>query len=455
MELSSNNRQSAFLILWNKLEDGRLPHGALGEVADFFSVDRTTISRLWRAVKNKIDEAVNNQNGEEVDIDKLLISSRLYESGRKSTGRKMKWDRAALKEAVRQLRLTDRQNFRMLAMNVSVPLPTLHRLFQKGVFRRHTSALKPFLTEENKVSRVAYCLDEIDGTTVTGGAEVRYKDMFDRVDIDEKWFYQTSDGKNYILTAAEFDEEGSVEDDEATPHRTIRHKCHIPKVMFLCAQARPRWDPHRNAMWDGKLGLWPIGQWGPAQRTSINRPAGTMVWHDEAVTKEVYRRLLLEKVFPAIKDEWPRGDWQRPNIIIRVQQDGAPSHIYPDDELLLQGLQELDIENKVLLYTQPANSPDLNINDLGFFRALQALYQKTTPGNVGEIIAQVQQAYQAYDYRKINRIWLSLQCCLNEIIKHHGNNDYKLVHMQKDRLEREGQLPVTIAVCDMGVQLLT
>ena len=101
-----------------------------------------------------------------------------------------------------------------------------------------------------------------------------------------------------------------------------------------------------------------------------------MVWHDEAVTKEVYRRLPLEKVFPVIKEEWPRGDWQRPNFIIRVQQAGAPTHIDPDDELLLQGLQELDIENKVQLYTQPANSPDCNINDLGFFWALQALYQK-------------------------------------------------------------------------------
>jgi hypothetical protein len=59
------------------LEDGRLPHGALREVAEFFSVDRATISRLWRAVKNKIGEAVNNQNGKDVDIEKLLISSRL------------------------------------------------------------------------------------------------------------------------------------------------------------------------------------------------------------------------------------------------------------------------------------------------------------------------------------------------------------------------------------------
>ena len=129
-------------------------------------------------------------------------------------------------------------------------------------------------------------------------------------------------------------------------------------------------------MWDGKLGLWPIGHWAPAQRSSVNRPAGTMVWQDESVTKEVYRRLLLEKVFPAIKEAWPRGDWQRPNLIIRVQQDGAPTHIDPDDVLLMQGLQELNMENKVLLYTQPANSPDCNINDLGFFRALQSLYQR-------------------------------------------------------------------------------
>jgi hypothetical protein len=111
---------------------------------------------------------------------------------------------------------------------------------------------------------------------VVGEGPVHYKDMYNRVNIDEKWFYQASDSKNYILTAAEFENEndgegegGGVEEDEATPHRTIRHKSHIPKAMFLCAQAQPRWDPHRNAIWDGKIGLWPIGNWAPAQRTSI------------------------------------------------------------------------------------------------------------------------------------------------------------------------------------------
>ena len=50
-ELSTNNRQSAFLILWSKQENGSLPRGSAREVAEFFSVDRSTISNLWRQIK--------------------------------------------------------------------------------------------------------------------------------------------------------------------------------------------------------------------------------------------------------------------------------------------------------------------------------------------------------------------------------------------------------------------
>jgi hypothetical protein len=174
------------------LEDGRLPHGALCSAANFFSVDITTISRLW--ARCEIDEAVNNQNSEQVDVETLLTDIKFFESGRKQSGRHMKWDVVAMNEAVRNLRLTERQNFCMLAQNIAVPVPTLHRMFKKGCFWHHTSPLKPFLTEENQVARVAYCLEEIYGATVVGEGSVHYKDMFDRVDIDKKWYYQTSDG---------------------------------------------------------------------------------------------------------------------------------------------------------------------------------------------------------------------------------------------------------------------
>jgi hypothetical protein len=75
--------------------------GVQREVADFFSVDRSTISKLWCQIKSKIDDALNNQNGEQVEVKSLLTDIRFYESGRKLTGRRMKWDVSALKEAVR------------------------------------------------------------------------------------------------------------------------------------------------------------------------------------------------------------------------------------------------------------------------------------------------------------------------------------------------------------------
>jgi hypothetical protein len=76
-----------------------------------------------------------------------------------------------------------------------------------------------------------------------------------------------------------------------------------------------------------------------------------------------------------------------------------------------------------------------------------------TPENAGEIIQCVQQAYNAYDKNKINKIWLTLMGCLNEIIEHHGNNDYQIPHMGKDRLIRLNQQPIAIPVCDLGLEL--
>ena len=229
-ELSTNNRQSAFLILWSQQENGVLGHGLIKEVADFFSVHKSTISRLWRATKNKFDAALDNQDGDPVDVEDLLCDINFFESGRKQTGRKKKWDVQALKLEVRGLNLTQRQNFRMLSSNIGVPYATLRLLMSKGHLRRHSSALKPFLTEENKVARVAHALEEVDGLTLQqhvngGGGDgevplVLFKDMHDRVDVDEKWFYQTEDGKNYILTASEEDDDDmeAAANDENGPN---------------------------------------------------------------------------------------------------------------------------------------------------------------------------------------------------------------------------------------------
>jgi hypothetical protein len=79
-------------------------------------------------------------------------------------------------------------------------------------------------------------------------------------------------------------------------------------------------------------------------------------------------------------------------VIIQLQQDEAPSHISPEDEEFQQGLVALEVQDKILLYTQPANSPDTNINNLGFFRALQSSYHTNCIRVEAEIIQYVSRA---------------------------------------------------------------
>jgi hypothetical protein len=69
-------------------------------------------------------------------------------------------------------------------------------------------------------------------------------------------------------------------------------------------------------MWDGKIGIWPIGEFVPAERTCVNQPAGVPVWRNECVTKDAYRKLQLEKVVPAIKEKWPHTPWNANPVII-------------------------------------------------------------------------------------------------------------------------------------------
>ena len=58
----------------------------------------------------------------------------------------------------------------------------------------------------------------------------------------------------------------------------------------------------------------------------------------------------------------------------------------------------------------------------------------------------VHTAFDEYETYKLNHAFLTLQCCLNSIIVAGGDNDYKVTHMGKAELEREGLLPVSIRV---------
>ena len=161
--------------------------------------------------------------------------------------------------------------------------------------------------------------------------------------------------------------------------------------MFLCAVARPHFNLSANSWWDGKLGIWPIGDWEPVKRGSKNRPKGTLVWKNKMVTKDVYRELLINQLIPAIMEKWQRRD--RMSRTIYIQQDGVKNHIPEDDKEFNNALMEQDIDAK--LYTQTPNSPDVNLLDLGFFRAIQSI-NDASPKNEQELIQSIKEAYENY-----------------------------------------------------------
>lgn len=148
--------------------------------------------------------------------------------------------------------------------------------------------------------------------------------------------------------------------------------------MFLVALARPRFDAQRNEIFSGKIGVFPFVTLEPAKRSSINRAAGTMETKPiTKVNRDVIKMFLIEKVLPAIKEKWPREEFHYP---IFIQQDNAKPHISPDDEDFRRAATQDGFD--IRLMCQPANSPDLNVLDLGFFAAIQSLQHKESPKNV-------------------------------------------------------------------------
>jgi hypothetical protein len=297
------------------------------------------------ADSNKVDELLDNpllkecvDPNKKLNIHLHLWPDSIFSNNKAGNcGRKRTIEREELKAKARKIALNKRRTYRSLAKELGVSKDFIYKALKKeGLFRRHVSKLKPILTEANKMARLVYALGQIDPSSVPpldGSQEnlgrtrqqsmpkvpVVFKDQMNTVHIDEKWFFLCQDGARYILVE-------DKDSPEADPVRRTRHKSHITKVMFLCAQARPRWDYAKNQMWDGKLGIWPVGHWQPYVRGEKARQ-GLSRWVDENITRDKYTELLVDKLLPSIESNWPKSEWKQAEFEVIIQQDGADAHI--------------------------------------------------------------------------------------------------------------------------------
>ncbi|ETV69001.1 hypothetical protein H257_15151 [Aphanomyces astaci] len=122
--------------------------------------------------------------------------------------------------------------------------------------------------------------------------------MHNYVHVDEKWFFITTVKRRFYLY------------DELLAERAA-------KVMFLAAVARPRYDPHKKKMFDGKIGIWPFVKKLAALRMSKNRLKGALEFKPHNVDANVYQHMIMNEVVPAIQVKMPR------DLAMRLQQDNA------------------------------------------------------------------------------------------------------------------------------------
>ncbi|XP_027076008.1 uncharacterized protein [Coffea arabica] len=233
--------------------------------------------------------------------------------------------------------------------------------------------------------------------------------MFNVVHVDEKWFYMTKESKMYYLHP-----------EEKQPLRTCKSKKFIANVMFLAAVARLRFDCSYYREFDGKIGIFPFVLKESTKRNSKNWIAGTLETKPIlSVAKEVYRKCLIEKVLLAICSKWPRENGTE----IFIQQDNAKPHINPIDSKFIEAasMDGFDIH----LLFQPPNSPDMNVLDLGYFRAIQSLQHQEAPKTIDELILAVEKSFDQLSTESLNNVFLTLQSCMVEVMKNLRGNNYK------------------------------
>ena len=299
------------------------------------------------------------------------------------------------------------------------------RLFEKGkevvpaTIRRFVKAfwivckprITPILTKENAAERKQWALDHVDDT------------WENKVDVDEKWFYSEVKTSRKKLKFP----------NKKSRKGMAGNKRHVVKVMYLIAVARP--VPERD--FDGKIGCWRITESKTAKRKTykkgrkangVLREKGDVFEEDCTMNSKVYQKMYKEKLLPAIKQKM---HWAKRVV---VQHDGATPHTGKGTEDILKqaGKNDNANEQQIELVRQPPNSPDMNVLDLCFNRALACMAAKTRPRTKDEIAKAVELAWEQYEWQRLERAWKYKSFMLKAVVEYNGWNNFPLPHYRDE-----------------------
>jgi hypothetical protein len=246
------------------------------------------------------------------------------------------------------------------AEHIKISRATVARLMNTVHFKRRTLRVKPLLSLANAAQRLKFARDNL--ARGRGGRNIHIA----HVDIDEKYFTAHEDAR--LLLPKE----------DVTPQRSLQSKRNRPKVMLLIVfgeeKGRSRvktnvWHftghPDAAADFDGKIGFYRFSATAVAKRKSKKRDKGDEFEQDVTVDADKYVEVMTQQVIPDIRARMSRYD------VVVVQHDGATPHTGQDaEERILKAVNTPGARPIVRLVRQPAQSPDLNVNDIGLLHSI-------------------------------------------------------------------------------------
>lgn len=288
---------------------------------------------------------------------------------------------------------------------------TVKEIMDHLEYSKKSRAVRPFLTEEHKSERLKWAKEWVNYDFFDGDEVV--------VHIDEKNFYAFSaKGRTAYMPPGV----------DPKPLYALS-KTQIPWVMFLGAVAAPREDKG----FDGKIGLWHVGEEKEAKRRSKYHERGDVYMVNINMDGDVFMEMMTENVIPAILQ---KCSWAKKVI---VQMDSAGGHRIGETLAALNKIGKKQ-SPKIEFRTQPTRSPDVNVLDLGIWNSMRSRvpeirYDRTATESITQrIIDAVMDMWEKYDSAKLHNIFITLNAVYEEIIAHDGGNSFKQPHTIKDHL---------------------
>ncbi|KAF0682599.1 hypothetical protein As57867_025208, partial [Aphanomyces stellatus] len=143
----------------------RLPRGYGQELANKYSCHPATIRKVLARAKEQ-----------GVSVGNMSVSVANKKPGK--VARKMAYTPQQVKAKLLQVPLANRTTLRAISDQTGISRGSLHRYLKLGMFRAHSSAIRPVLTEANKYARMKFAMSFVN-------ANMQFDEMLEHVHLDE------------------------------------------------------------------------------------------------------------------------------------------------------------------------------------------------------------------------------------------------------------------------------